>query len=574
MGIDRALNRGYIAGVLVVIALLAINAAVAYRNTRQLNDDAYWVSHTQEALDALEEANSAMRGAEAAERGFLITGNPNYSKHYEEIADTILPKLDHLRELTVDNSVQQAQVLELRQEIKARLALLATDIAARKHEAENSRFVSVSEPGQAAFESIRDHFAAMRAEEHRLLREREPATAQAYRVSVVTNVLAALLGLVLVGLLVYLLRRDLLARMKAAAAVEEQREWLHTTLASIGDAVIATDALGNVTFMNAIAQSLTGWAQADAAAHPLVDVFKIENEQTRKPVEHPVARVLREGSIVGLANHTVLIARDGTERPIDDSAAPIKDAAGKILGVVMVFRDVTEHRRTEGALRQSEEQFRQAILDAPIPILMHAEDGELLEVSKAWTRMSGYDKQEVGDYEGWLARAYGDAATVARTRVQHAFQCNETPAEQEVSIRTRNGEERVWLLTASAPGLLRDGRKFLVEMATDVTERKREADVSKFLSDASATLSALVDTHSTLQKVAHMAVPFFADWCVVDLADEEGHLQRLAVAHHDPDHVFRAKESDGKVSSRSERDPRNEPRFAHWPVGTCHGYHR
>ena len=238
----------------------------------------------------------------------------------------------------------------------------------------------------------------------------------------------------------------------------------------------------------------------------------------------------------------MLIARDGTERPIDDSAAPIKDAAGKILGVVMVFRDVTEHRRTEGALRQSEEQFRQAILNAPIPILMHAEDGELLEVSKAWTRMSGYDKQEVGDYEGWLARAYGDAATVARTRVQHAFQCNETPAEQEVSIRTRNGEERVWLLTASAPGLLRDGRKFLVEMATDVTERKRKADVSKFLSDASATLSALVDTHSTLQKVAHMAVPFFADWCVVDLADEEGHLQRLAVAHHDPDHVFRAKE--------------------------------
>ena len=119
------------------------------------------------------------------------------------------------------------------------------------------------------------------------------------------------------------------------------------TLASIGDAVIATDTEGRVTFLNAVAQELTGWTTEDAEGKPLEAVFAILNEKTRQPVENPVERVLREGVVVGLANHTVLIARDGTERPIDDSAAPIRDAAGKMIGVVLIFRDVTEQRRAE-----------------------------------------------------------------------------------------------------------------------------------------------------------------------------------------------------------------------------------
>ena len=143
--------------------------------------------------------------------------------------------------------------------------------------------------------------------------------------------------------------RDLLAeRQRAAEALRLERERLRITLASIGDAVISTDAEGRVTFLNGVAEALTGWPQAEAAGRPLPDVFRIVNEHTRQPVENPALRALREGVVVGLANHTVLIARDGTERPIDDSAAPIRDESGSPVGAVLVFRDVTERQAGRG----------------------------------------------------------------------------------------------------------------------------------------------------------------------------------------------------------------------------------
>src|SRR4028119_673637 len=169
--------------------------------------------------------------------------------------------------------------------------------------------------------------------------------------------------------------------------LDAERERLRITLASIGDAVISTDAEGRVVFLNSVAETLTGWTQAVAEGQPLTEVFQIVNEYTREPAENPAFQALREGVIVGLANHTVLIARDGTERPIDDSAAPIRDEAGRVAGVglvlpgrptvlvarggterpidgsaapgraeagrvagvVLVFRDVTERRRAEVA---------------------------------------------------------------------------------------------------------------------------------------------------------------------------------------------------------------------------------
>ena len=130
-------------------------------------------------------------------------------------------------------------------------------------------------------------------------------------------------------------------------ALREQRELLSVTLSSIGDAVIATDTSGGVTFLNPVAQTLTGWTQAEGAGKPLATVFQIVNEASRQAAVNPAIRALEEGIIVGLTNHTLLIARDGTEWPIEDSAAPIWNAEGKIAGVVLVFRDVTERRRKE-----------------------------------------------------------------------------------------------------------------------------------------------------------------------------------------------------------------------------------
>ena len=157
--------------------------------------------------------------------------------------------------------------------------------------------------------------------------------------------------------------RDVTEERRAEDAIAEQREWFETTLQSIGDAVIATDVQGRVAFMNPIAEHLTGWSLDDALGCKCTEVFRIVNEESRRTVESPVSRVLADGVIVGLANHTVLIAADGTERPIDDSGAPIRNRAGRMIGVVLVFRDISERRRIE-AERRTVANERERLLES------------------------------------------------------------------------------------------------------------------------------------------------------------------------------------------------------------------
>jgi PAS domain S-box-containing protein len=155
----------------------------------------------------------------------------------------------------------------------------------------------------------------------------------------------------------------LLAEQAAQAAREREEARLAVTLRSIGDAVVATDAAGQVTLLNPVAQALMGCAEADALGRPLEAVFTIVNEYTRQRVESPVTKVFREGRVVGLANHTLLLARDGREIPIADSAAPIPGAGGVLQGVVLVFRDVSDQRaaeRQKAALLEQEHAARRA----------------------------------------------------------------------------------------------------------------------------------------------------------------------------------------------------------------------
>jgi PAS domain S-box-containing protein len=146
--------------------------------------------------------------------------------------------------------------------------------------------------------------------------------------------------------------RDISHEVRDQERLLQSEEQFRVTLASIGDAVIATDKNGRITFMNSVAEHLTGWNESQALGIPLDQAFKIVNEFTRRPCENPVTKVLQEGKVVGLANHTILISKDGTERPIDDSGAPIRGRAGRVMGVVLVFRDVAERRAAElAALR-------------------------------------------------------------------------------------------------------------------------------------------------------------------------------------------------------------------------------
>ncbi|HET8674681.1 MAG TPA: PAS domain S-box protein, partial [Blastocatellia bacterium] len=182
----------------------------------------------------------------------------------------------------------------------------------------------------------------------------------------------------------------LLARRRAEEALRKQSEWLRVTLGSIGDAVISTDAEGSVTFMNIVAESLTGWTQAEALGHPLPDVFRIINEQTRQPVDSPVERVLREGKVIGLANHTVLIAKDGAERPIDDSAAPIRDDEGQVIGVVLVFHDITARRQAE----QARAHLAAIVESSDDAIVSKNLDGIITSWNKGAEKLFGYTAAE------------------------------------------------------------------------------------------------------------------------------------------------------------------------------------
>jgi PAS domain S-box-containing protein len=156
------------------------------------------------------------------------------------------------------------------------------------------------------------------------------------------------------------LSREIHARRAAEEALAQTSARYRVTLESIGDAVIATDAQGQITFLNPVAEQLTGWSLSDASGRSLDDVFVIVNEQTRETVESPVSKVLRLGTIVGLANHTVLLRRDGVELPIDDSGAPIRDDEGRIVGVVLVFRDLSERYALERELLHKTSRLEEA----------------------------------------------------------------------------------------------------------------------------------------------------------------------------------------------------------------------
>jgi len=167
-----------------------------------------------------------------------------------------------------------------------------------------------------------------------------------------------------------------------------------TTLSSIGDAVISTDIVGNITFLNPVAEALTGWTLIEASQKPVTEVFNIINETSRKNVESPVAKVLETGLQVALANHTVLIRKDRTEVYIDDSAAPIKDKDGSILGVVLVFRDISERKKADQALRKSEQRLLFHFENSPLAVVEWDAGFIVTQWSKEAERIFGWKKEE------------------------------------------------------------------------------------------------------------------------------------------------------------------------------------
>ncbi len=271
-----------------------------------------------------------------------------------------------------------------------------------------------------------------------------------------------MLLVVLFGTLLFIRISDPILR-----EIENNRKWLNTTLRSIGDGVIATDDKGVVVFMNPAAEYLTGYKEEQAVGKFLGKIFNIVNEKTRKPVENPVVKVLREGIIVGLANHTILISKDGIEHAIDDSGAPIRDDKNNIIGVVMVFRDVSAARKAENNLKESEMRFAAFMENLPACAFIKDSQGHLLFIND-------YLKQLFG-FEDWVNKT-----TVELIQSDVAIQMTEDDRRAmttgaiivQESIRDVQGNQRVFE-TVKFPIRTLNGKIFLGGIAIDITERKK-----------------------------------------------------------------------------------------------------
>jgi PAS domain S-box-containing protein len=260
--------------------------------------------------------------------------------------------------------------------------------------------------------------------------------------------------------------RDITQRRAAEHELWESRERLRITLSSIGDAVVVTDAASGVTYVNPVAENLLGYSLAQAKSRPLGQVFNIVNEYTRRAAENPVERVLREGHIIGLANHTVLIRPDGTEVPIDDSAAPIHDDTGAIGGVVLVFRNVTERRHAEKA-----KATLAAIIESSDDAIVSKDlNGRIVTWNAGAERLFGYSEQEVIGQPITLIipHSHLNEETMILQRIRNGERID----HYETVRQAKNGSLLDISLTVSP---IRDGLGNIVgasKIARDITRRK------------------------------------------------------------------------------------------------------
>jgi PAS domain S-box-containing protein len=256
-------------------------------------------------------------------------------------------------------------------------------------------------------------------------------------------------------------------------ALLEQREWLPVTLASIGDAVVTVDADGGIILLNAVAQSLTGWTQDEAAGAPLEAVVRIINEASREPAENPALRALREGTLVGLANHSLLIARDGTERPIDDSAAPIRNEAGDIAGVVLVFRDCTERRRHERAAEEALRYAEEIVATLREPFLVLDKSLRVMRANAAFYRAFHVSEDETaGRFIYDLGNGQWDIPvlrTLLEETIPKAIAVDDFEVEHDFPAIGR----RSMLLNARRFVANGEHRNLVLLAIEDVTERRR-----------------------------------------------------------------------------------------------------
>ncbi|HEX4071088.1 MAG TPA: PAS domain S-box protein, partial [Planctomycetaceae bacterium] len=533
-------RRGLIIGVSLVVGVLLGNAVVAFRQASRMHEDSFWVAHTHEVLADLSHVLSTMKDAETGVRGFLLTGEPRFLEPYQVAQGEVGVAIDRFASLTSDNTMQQARLPALRKMVADEMAVLKDAVAAKRQGiGDPAQRTAVLDRGKQVMDLIRGLVGDMQQHERALRIERQRISDGAYQSAIGSSVLAVIMGLTAVGAFLWLLRTHLSSMAKSATEMFQQRELFRTTLASIGDGVIATDTRGNVTFENPVAEELTGWPESEAKGQPLVKIFHIINEDSRQRVDNPAFRALRDGTVVGLANHTLLINQDGRERPIDDSAAPIRDADGEVIGVVLVFRDVTERRENERALRVSESR-KAAILRASLDAIITVDgEGKIVDFNPAAQGLLSYSAAEaVGQDLDQFFVIDGKPGPFA-----HSLQSDESPP-----FNTR----------LEYPAVRKDGSRLTVELVMTRLEGSSRPLFSVFLRDvtlqkeAREAIGQLLESEKQRSELLrHVAT---ASLTINSATSEES---VLGVIKNEARHIIGAKRADVLFNGEGDRVPQD-----------------
>jgi PAS domain S-box-containing protein len=364
---NSAKRFSVVIGFVGLLLVLAVNAVLTRRQVAAQADAHIWVEHTQQVLLELTQIESLLTQAESGQRGFLYTSDEQYLRPYNQAVAEIDSHINRVNELTADNPVQRPRIPQLRELTQHKLAELVETIRLdRAGDLDAARTLVQTDDGLLTMQQIRAVLADMQQEEITLESRRTQAYAQSVKRTIASIYLTTVVAILGLGFLAFYILLEIRLRERHAEQIRQREEWFRVTLTSIGDGVIATDENGRVTFVNTIAEQLTGTTLAQSKGREIQDVLPLFNETTHTPVENPVSIVMQKGLIVGMANHTVLQRPDGTTTPIEDSAAPIRDDRGKLIGVVLVFRDASKERNAQEILRKTEKLAAAARLAATV----------------------------------------------------------------------------------------------------------------------------------------------------------------------------------------------------------------
>ncbi len=464
-----------VAGSALVFAALVALAWIHQANVARLFETTQRVEQAWAVTTELEGTLSAISDAETAQRGYLLTGEESYLEPYRSAVSGIPEHLARLEALTADNASKQQTVARIKKLVAAKLDEIALTIQVYSSgdPAAARRAVSTG-LGQQYMNEIRKSVDAMRADERVLLVRRTTLAREAFGRLTAVSLAGGAIFFILLAAFLSLMRRDFLGLAQAEAETREVEEQLRTTLRSIGDGVLVTDGAGLVTFLNPVAEGLTGWSSADALNRPTEEVFRIINEESRATVDNPIRRVIREGAIVGLANHTVLIARDGTETPIADSGAPVRDDRGRLIGVVLVFRDIAEHREAERAAQR----LAAIVASTSYGIIGETIDNVITDWNPGAEALLGYSASEMlGRRIMELGPPDHPNLSAQRTR---DILAGLRPADFDRRCRTKDGR---WLDISISLSPIRSADGTIIgisRIARDVTQRRKDETTLRF----------------------------------------------------------------------------------------------